>query len=159
MTHLRNSSLASVCLLVAVCAATVAAATPEITSTTPRGMQRGTTRKIILHGARVQDGRQIIFRSPRHQRQITETDRCQASGNWNWRFPPIRLRDFTRCGWLPRPVYPMSSCSAVGTLPTVEEQEPNSEFTTPQEIESNVTVEGTIPREDVDYYAVNLKAR
>ncbi|MEZ6088765.1 MAG: PPC domain-containing protein [Pirellulaceae bacterium] len=46
---------------------------------------------------------------------------------------------------------------AVGAMPNVNEVEPNSEFETPQVIENNVTIEGTIGNEDVDYFAVDLK--
>lgn len=41
-------------------------------------------------------------------------------------------------------------------LPTVDEQEPNSSFDSPQSIGLNVAVAGVIQNEDVDYYSVAL---
>ena len=45
----------------------------------------------------------------------------------------------------------------VGALPAVDEKEPNSEFEAPQKIEQNVTVQGVVTSEDVDYYAIEAK--
>ena len=45
----------------------------------------------------------------------------------------------------------------VGALPAVAEKEPNSQFDTPQEIAMNVTVQGVVTSEDVDYFVVDAK--
>jgi hypothetical protein len=45
----------------------------------------------------------------------------------------------------------------VGALPTIDEKEPNSDFTAPQKIPLNVTVLGVVDNEDVDYFAVQAK--
>ncbi len=45
----------------------------------------------------------------------------------------------------------------VGPYDIVDEKEPNSEFTSPQEIPLNVTVHGRIDNEDVDYFVVEMK--
>jgi hypothetical protein len=45
----------------------------------------------------------------------------------------------------------------VGALPSLEEKEPNSEFTSPQKIDLNVTVTGVADNEDVDYYIFEAK--
>ncbi len=45
----------------------------------------------------------------------------------------------------------------IGALPTVEEKEPNTDFAQPQAVEQNVTVNGRIDREDVDYFSVEAK--
>ncbi len=45
----------------------------------------------------------------------------------------------------------------VSALPTLAEKEPNTDFAEPQTIDANVTVEGRIDREDVDYFAVDAK--
>ena len=34
---------------------------PELTGSIPRGMQRGTTQKVVLTGTRLNDGRQLVF--------------------------------------------------------------------------------------------------
>ncbi|MFM7149183.1 MAG: PPC domain-containing protein, partial [Gemmataceae bacterium] len=41
--------------------------------------------------------------------------------------------------------------------PTVDEKEPNNEFANPQKIPMNVTVQGVVDSEDVDYFAVEGK--
>ena len=45
----------------------------------------------------------------------------------------------------------------VGPYETVLEVEPNSDFSSPQVIAINRTVEGRVDNEDVDYYAVEAK--
>ena len=45
----------------------------------------------------------------------------------------------------------------VGPFPEIKEKEPNTEFTTPQAIPMNVTVNGVIDSEDVDYFVVDAK--
>ena len=45
----------------------------------------------------------------------------------------------------------------VGALPAVAETEPNSDFEAPQAIALNVTVQGVVENEDVDYFAVEAK--
>jgi hypothetical protein len=119
-------------------------------------MQRGTTGKVILHGARVQDGRQILFDRPGiNIKALKPLDANKVELE-------IEIPADTVPGLYPMRLVAETGLSnvimfSVGTLPTVEEKEPNSEFSTPQEVQSNVTIEGAIPREDVDYYAVNLE--
>ena len=43
-------------------------------------------------------------------------------------------------------------------MPVVTEVEPNNEFSEPQKIELNTTVDGVVKREDMDHYQVQLKA-
>ena len=45
----------------------------------------------------------------------------------------------------------------VGALPVVDETEPNNDFAAPQKIPLNVTVQGVVDNEDVDYFAVECK--
>src|SRR5690606_24129103 len=45
----------------------------------------------------------------------------------------------------------------VGTLPCVDEKEPNNNFEQFQQIDLNVTVHGVIDNEDVDCFSVELK--
>jgi hypothetical protein len=45
----------------------------------------------------------------------------------------------------------------VGTMPIVQEKEPNSDFKTPQAIPLNVTVAGVIENEDQDYFVIEAK--
>ncbi len=152
----RHASLLWICSLIAVCASTAGAAQPEINSTTPRGMQRGTTQKVILQGARLQDARQILFdRAGINVQAIKPLDANQVELE-------LQVPADTIPGLYPLRLVAETGLSnvllfCVGTLPAIDEQEPNSEFATPQEIETNVTIEGAIAREDVDYFAVQLK--
>ena len=133
----RNASHLLTCSLVvgfAVTAVTAVAATPQLTSTTPRGMQRGTTQKVILHGVRVKDGRQIVFdRSGINVKSLKPIDNKQVELE-------LEVPADTVPGLYPMRLVAETGLSnvivfAVGTLPMVEEKEPNSEFATPQEIE------------------------
>ena len=152
----RKILIIAACLLLVIMIGDATAARPEITSTTPRGMQRGTTQKVVLHGARVKDGRQILFDRPGIQvKSVTPVDDKNVELE-------LEVPADTTPGLYPMRLVAQTGLSnvilfCVGTLPTVEEVEPNSEFATPQEIQSNVTIEGTIAREDEDYFAINLK--
>ena len=114
------------------------------------------TQKVILHGARVQDGRQIIFDHPGILvKSLKPIDAKQVELE-------LEVPADTTPGLYPMRLVAETGLSnvilfCVGTLPTVDETEPNSEFATPQTIATNVTIEGTIGREDVDYFVVDLK--
>ena len=45
----------------------------------------------------------------------------------------------------------------VGSMPIVQETEPNNDFAKPQVISINSTVEGIVKREDIDHFQVELK--
>jgi len=45
----------------------------------------------------------------------------------------------------------------VGALPQIDEKEPNSDFHAPQKIPLNVTVNGVVDNEDVDYFSFEAK--
>ncbi len=47
---------------------------------------------------------------------------------------------------------------SVSPLPQAEEVEPNSDFSQPQAVELNTTINGVIKTEDVDYFVVDVKA-
>lgn len=129
---------------------------PEIVSTTPRGMQRGTTQKVILHGTRVKDGRQLLLdREGILVKSVKPIDDKKVELE-------LEVPADTLPGLYPMRLVAETGLSnvimfGVGTMPNVEEKEPNSEFSTPQEIASNVTVEGAVAREDEDYFVVSLK--
>jgi hypothetical protein len=129
---------------------------PEIVSTTPRGMQRGTTQKVILNGVRVKDARQVIIdREGVNIKSVKPIDDRKVELE-------IEVPADTPPGLYPMRLVAETGLSnvimfPVGTMPSVAEKEPNSEFSTPQAIENNVTIEGAVAREDEDYFVVNLK--
>jgi hypothetical protein len=45
----------------------------------------------------------------------------------------------------------------VGALPVVQEKEPNTDFSQPQVVGNNTSIQGRIDREDVDYYVIEAK--
>ncbi len=129
---------------------------PAITGTTPRGLQRGTTQKVILAGTRLSDARQLLMD---HEGITVKSLKAIDDRK-------VELELEIPASTLPG-LYPMRLVTetglsnmimfAVGAMPQVDEKEPNSEFATPQQISTNVTVEGMTAREDVDYFAVTLK--
>jgi hypothetical protein len=144
------------CLVLFGFAGTAQAYKPDIVSSTPRGMQRGTTQTVVITGSRLSDSRQIIV--DREGINVKSVKPVSASKvEVEFEVPadsepglyPIRLVSETGLSNV--------MMFSVGVLPNVEEKEPNSEFATPQVIEKNVTVEGAVAREDEDYYAVELK--
>ncbi len=144
------------CLVFLGFAGTAQAYRPEIVSSTPRGMQRGTTQTVEITGTRLSDSRQIIV--DREGINVKSVKPVSAS--------KVEVEFEVPADSLPG-LYPIRLVSetglsnvmmfSVGVLPNVEEKEPNSEFATPQVIEKNVTVEGAVAREDEDYYQVELK--
>ena len=144
------------CLVLFGLAGTAQAYKPDIVSSTPRGMQRGTTKIVVITGSRLSDSRQIIV--DREGINVKSVKPVSASKvEVEFEVPadsspglyPIRLVSETGLSNV--------MMFSVGVLPNVEEKEPNSEFATPQVIEKNVTVEGAVAREDEDYYVVELK--
>ena len=129
---------------------------PEIVNSTPRGMQRGTTQKVVISGTRLKDGRQLIVdRDGINVKSLKPLDdkkvevELEVPAETQPGLYPIRLATETGLSNV--------MMFGVGTMPTVDEKEPNSEFATPQEISNDITVEGVIAREDEDYYVIELK--
>lgn len=144
------------CLVLFGFVATAQAYRPEIVSSTPRGMQRGTTQTVVITGARLNDGRQILIdREGINVNSVKPIDASKVEVEFEVPADsqpglyPIRLVAETGLSNV--------MMFSVGVLPNVEEKEPNSEFAVPQVIEKNVTVEGAVAREDEDYYVVELK--
>lgn len=152
----RNIILVASCLGFIGFATIAQAYKPEIVSTTPRGMQRGTTQKVILHGTRVKDGRQLLLdREGINVKSIKPLDDKKVELE-------LEVPESTAPGLYPMRLVSETGLSnvlmfAVGAMPNVDEKEPNSDFATPQEIQTNVTVEGAVAREDEDYFVVNLQ--
>ena len=122
----------------------------------PRGAQRGTDAVFLFNGARLSDAQELLFYSPGlstvklevvNDGQVKATVKiapdCRLGEH------AVRLRTATGVSEL-RTFY-------VGALPVVDEKEPNSDFAAPQKIPLNVTVQGVVDNEDVDYFAVECK--
>src|SRR5437763_1483631 len=132
------------------------AASPSLGGITPRGGQRGTELPVFFSGARLGDVQEILCYTPGftvakidvvNDNQVKAT--IQIAPDCRLGEHAMRVRTATGISEL-RTFY-------VGALPQVDEKEPNSEFATPQKIPMNVTVNGVIDNEDVDYFLVEAK--
>ncbi len=133
------------------------AAFPIVTYHQPLGVTRGGEATVVLHGDRLSDAREVLFDQPG-----IEVLECKPIDNKS-----VELKVKTEATLSPG-MYSFRVVTAsgatnlrflsVGTMPTVDEVEPNNDFASPQEIAMNHTVEGNVDREDVDCYRVSLKA-
>ncbi|MFQ3651352.1 MAG: PPC domain-containing protein [Gemmataceae bacterium] len=153
MRRIRVSLLAlMVCFVVS---SSLQAASPVLNGVTPRGVQRGTEVVLTFNGARLADSQEILFYSPGFT--VTKLEPTPNAVKATVQVAPtcalgehaVRVRTASGISEL-RTVW-------VGAYPSVAEVEPNNEFTAPQKIGLNVTIEGVVQTEDVDYYAVQLK--
>jgi hypothetical protein len=122
----------------------------------PRGAQRGTEAVLTLSGARLEDAKEAMFYSPGFSVSKLEVVNGSAvratvkiAADCKLGEHALRLRTASGISEL-RTFW-------VGALPVVQEKEPNSDFATPQKIPLNVTVQGVVDYEDVDYFAVECK--
>ncbi len=153
----RLTRFSVVGLLALWLSAPIYAAFPVVTYHQPLGVTRGGEATVTLKGERLTDARQILFDQPgievlevkvvddKSVELKVKTEANLQPGMYSFRL--ITASGATNLRFL-----------SVGTMPMVNEVEPNNEFATPQDIEMDRTVEGNVDREDVDYYRVSLKA-
>lgn len=132
------------------------ASDPALTVITPRGGQRGTEQVFRFTGARLADAEEILFYEPGVE--VLEIKEVNANA------VDVKVKIAADCqlGEHTAQVRTKTGISDyrtffVGALPTVAEAEPNTDFAVPQEVTLNVTVDGVVANEDVDYYAVEMK--
>lgn len=158
--HLRTHRLIGIagpilCWLLA--AACVSATSPRLSHILPRGVRRGADHVLTFHGSRLADAQEIFFYEPG-----LETVEIKAESDAVVR-ATVRVADDCALGQHTAQVRTASGISDfrtvwVGALPVVEEAEPNNQFEAPQSVSLDVTVQGIIENEDVDYFAVDAKA-
>lgn len=131
------------------------AASPRLNTITPRGVQRGQEHVISFNGSNLADAQEILFYTPGFEVTALEA----AAGAVK-----VTVKVAADCvlGEHVAQVRTASGISDYRTLyvedlPAIDEKEPNSDFETPQAIELNVVVAGTVANEDVDYYVVEAK--
>jgi len=144
--------------LVAVVAAanSLWASSPVLSNIVPRGGQRGTEVEVVFTGQRLEDAQQLMIYEP----GIEVAEFAVASPTQ----VKAKLKIAADCGLGTKHIRIRSATGIsdlrtfrVGALPSVAEVEPNSEFAKPQVVANNVTVEGIIQNEDVDYYVIEAK--
>ena len=139
-----------------VLAAPLFAASPRLSSITPRGAQRGQELILSFNGSNLADAEEILF----YESTAFEVTKLEPAGN-NVKVT-LKIAADCRLGEHVAQVRTKSGLSDYRTfwveaLPVVAEVEPNSEFTAPQPIELNHVVNGNVGNEDVDYYVVEAK--
>src|SRR5207253_1138811 len=132
------------------------ASSPVLNSINPRGGQRSTETIVLFNGARLTDAKEIFFYYPGisvSKFEVVNDGQVKAT---------VKIAADCRLGEHAMRVRTASGISElrtyyVGALPQIEEKEPNSDFAAPQKIPLNVTVNGVIDNEDVDYFAFEAK--
>ncbi len=136
--------------------ASAEAASPRLNTISPPGVQRGAENVLTFSGSTLNDAAEIFFYSPGFE--VTKLEPVDA----NSVKATIKVAADCRLGEHVAQVRTKSGISDyrtfyVGPFPIVGEQEPNSQFNTPQKISLNVTIHGCVDNEDVDYYLVEAK--
>lgn len=133
------------------------AATPALSIILPRGGERGQTVDINFHGDRLSDTQEVLCYEPGltiASWNVVNNNHVQAKLAIAADCAPgvkhFRIRTATGISDL-RNFF-------VSPLPTVMEQEPNSDFAAPQRVAFGCTAEGVIDNEDVDFYVITAKA-
>jgi len=132
------------------------AASPSLGVVQPRGAQRGTEAVVTFNGGRLADAQEILVYYPGVAvKKLEVVSDAQLKVTFAIA-PDCRLGDHA---FRVRTATGVSEVRTfwVGTLPVVEEIEPNSEFDKPQPIPLNVTVHGIVQNEDQDYFVVECK--
>ncbi|MBC8117395.1 MAG: pre-peptidase C-terminal domain-containing protein, partial [Candidatus Saccharimonas sp.] len=145
------SSLAILCV-----ASSAFAASPVLSNIQPRGGQRGTEVEVLFNGQRLEDAQELMIYEPGIEvaefAVVSATQvkaKLKLAADCSLGTKHIRVRSATGVSDL--------RTFRVGALPTVAEKEPNSDFKVPQVVSNNVTVEGIIQNEDVDYFVIEAK--
>jgi hypothetical protein len=131
------------------------ASSPRLSIILPRGVQRGQEQVLTFHGSQLADAQEIFFYSP----GFTVTKLEPSAGAVKVH---VKVAPDCRLGEHVAQVRTASGISDyrtffIGALPAVAEKEPNTDFNAPQKVPLNVTVDGVVQSEDVDYYAVEAK--
>src|SRR5258708_14724471 len=156
MNAMNTLRIALTCLCGLWGVAQVNAVSPALGSVKPRGVQRGTEATLLFNGARLCDGKE----SHLYYRGVAVTKLEVA--NDNQIKVSVKVAPDCRLGEHVARVRSASGISEllsfyIGALPEVSEKEPNNEIATAQKIPLNVTINGIVDAEDVDYFAFEAK--
>ncbi len=131
------------------------AASPRLSSVTPRGIQRGIEHELTFNGSNLGDAQDIFFYD-------SGLEVLEVKGDGNNAKVKVRVAPDCRLGEHVAQVRTATGVSDYRTLyvedlPVVDEVEPNSDFASPQAISLGHVVNGNIGNEDVDYFVVEAK--
>jgi hypothetical protein len=129
---------------------------PRLAAMVPYGAQRGTEIDVAFNGEDLDDAQEVMLYYPGIKVLSLE------AGNEKTVKTKLQIAPDCRIGIHAMRVRTASGISnlrtfSVGAMPEVAEVEPNTEFATPQKINLDVTVNGFVNNEDVDYYLIEAK--
>ena len=143
-------------LMLVLVSSPVFAASPVLSNILPRGAQRGVDTEVLFNGQRLEDAVELMIYEPGIEvAEFTVVNGSQVKAK-------LRIAADCMLGTKHCRIRTTSGLSdlrsfRVGALPNVAEVEPNSDFKQPQVVANNVTVEGIIQNEDVDYFVIEAK--
>lgn len=132
------------------------AASPDFSTSIPRGGKAGSEVKVTIMGNRLSDAEEILFHQPGmsfKDLKVVDDKKVEVTlviapdcrlGEHHFR---VRCRSgisFARNFW-------------VSQFPNHDEVEPNDDFAAPQKIPMNVTIEAEAKPEETDYYQISVK--
>lgn len=142
-------------MLHAAAPASTWAASPSLGSIVPYGAQRGTEIEVNFNGGNLGDAQEILLYYPgitvtslEVVNENTVKTRLAISPECRVGNHAMRVRTLTGITNL--------RTFSVGTLTEAAEVEPNGEFSAPQAIPMDTTINGYVDNEDVDYFAVQV---
>ena len=132
------------------------AASPTVGVVLPRGGQRGTDVTVSFNGNNLSDAQEVLVYYPGITvAKFEVVNNTQAKATLKIA-PDCRLGEH---GFRLRTATGVSEFRTfwVGAMPVIDEKEPNNAFDAPQAIPLNVTVQGVVRSEQVDYFQVECK--
>ncbi len=132
------------------------AASPDLSTTVPRGGRIGTEVKVLFSGLRLDDAEEVISHYPgitAKDLKVVDSKKVEATlivapdcrlGEHHLRLRCRSGISYARNFW-------------ISQFPNVDEVEPNDDFEAPQKIDLNVTVEAVAKAEETDYYQITAK--
>lgn len=158
LTVKANRGLSVAPLIIASCllGSAAMAAYPVLSSTTPRGAQRGSEVKIVVAGDKLSDFETLKFFSPGFTLKSVEKVEEKRVECTIAVAPEVQtgnhlVRVVTKTG------ISHGRQFFVGHYPNVDEIEPNNDLDLAQSVAFNQTIEGVVTSEDVDYFKITAK--
>lgn len=132
------------------------ASSPQLNIILPRGVQRGHEHVLTFTGARLGDAQEVWFYDP----GVSVTN-LKVANDENVEVT-VRVAEDCRLGEQVAQVRAASGISEfrsvyVGALAQLDEQEPNGSLQEAQSVPRDITVQGVVENEDVDYLAVDCR--